>query len=213
MDTPPPPQVIDAVRRLRARLPRHTGRCVLREATTADGEAVHAYRSLPEVALYLGHPPLSREASVEWLSRKLDNPTAVSVAIVVDDTLIGDVLAWVRPCAAKAPAVTEEVEAGIGYAVHPSWQGRGLASEAVEAVVDLLVTEVGVRRITSRVFAPAAASSRLLERIGFVREGIERQSMLAPDGQTWWDDEWWSLLRPGRPGRAVAAPEPVRRLL
>lgn len=122
--------------------------------------------------------------------------------------LVGDVRLVVRPGSAKAPATTTEVEGRLGYAVHPAVQGRGLATEAVRAVVDLALGVGGQRRLTARVFAPATASSRVLARLGFTHEGTERAAVLAPDGTTWWDDQAWSLLRedrsPGPEGSTTA---------
>src|SRR5699024_11695390 len=96
-------------------------------------------------------------------------------------------------------------------------QGRGLATEAVRGMVRLAMGPGRVRRLTTRVFAPAVASSRLLARLGFTHEGTERAAVLAPDG-TWWDDQWWSLLReewqeraPGR--RCDAGEGPTGALL
>lgn len=189
------PDLVAAVRRIREGLPVLTPRCMLRPLTWEDVDPVWSYRRLPEVARFLAHPPLDRAGAAELVDRLLTDPHQVTVVVEVDDRVVGDVRLFLRRSGAKAPAVTEEVEAGIGYAVHPAVQGQGLATEAARAVVDLAFAEGGVRRITSRVFTPAVASSRLLARIGFTHEGTERAAVLADDGTTWWDDEAWSLLR------------------
>ena len=91
------------------------------------------------------------------------------------------------------------------------------ANRFVRGMVRLAMGPGRVRRLTTRVFAPAVASSRLLARLGFTHEGTERAAVLAPDG-TWWDDQWWSLLReewqeraPGR--RCDAGEGPTGALL
>lgn len=183
-----------AASRVRAALPAPAARIALRAVTVADAAAVRGYRSRPEVAAYLGHPPLD-PAGAETLVRDwVADTRAVSAGIELEGRLVGDVRLTVRRCSAKAPARTEEVEGWLGYAVHPELQGRGLATEAVREMVALALGHGRLRRLTTRVFAPAVASSRLLARLGFTHEGTERAAVLSPEG-TWWDDQWWSLLR------------------
>lgn len=199
--------VVAAAGRVRATLPVRTRRAVLRPVREDDVAAVLAYRGRPDVAAYLAHPPLDRTAAEELLGGWLADRTAVTVAVELDGRVVGDVRLAVRPGSAKAPATTEEVEGWLGYAVHPDVQGRGLATEAVGEVVRLALGVGGLRRLTARVFAPAAASSRVMARLGFTHEGTERAAVLSPDGATWWDDQAWSLLRderPPRPGGAAA---------
>lgn len=184
-----------AATRIRARLPLHTAQTVLREVRLDDVDAIRAYRQLPEVAACLPHPPLDAETAGALVARWVADPLSVDVAVEVGGSLVGDVRLFLRPCHAKAPARTDELEARIGYAVHPGLQGQGLATEAVREVVGLAFSEGGVRRVTARVFAPATASSRLLARLGFTHEGTERAAVRSPDGSSWWDDEAWSLLR------------------
>ncbi len=183
-----------AADRVRAALPVRAGRLLLRAVGTSDVAAVHAYRRHPEVAAYLGHPPLDLPGAAALVSGWLTEARVVAGGVEVEGRLVGDVRLTVRPCSAVAPARTREVEGWLGYAVHPEVQGRGLATEAVRAMVGLALGPGRLRRITTRVFAPAVASSRLLARLGFTHEGTERSAVLAPDG-TWWDDEAWSLLR------------------
>jgi RimJ/RimL family protein N-acetyltransferase len=209
--------VAAAAGRVRAALPAPTGHVVLRPVSAADVPAVHAYRSRPEVTAYLGHPPLDLTGARTLVRSWLDDARAVAAGIEVEGRLVGDVRLTVRASSAQAPARTGEVEGWLGYAVHPDVQGRGLATEAVRGMVRLAMGPGRVRRLTTRVFAPAVASSRLLARLGFTHEGTERAAVLAPDG-TWWDDQWWSLLReewqeraPGR--RCDAGEGPTGALL
>ncbi|WP_181009896.1 GNAT family N-acetyltransferase [Ornithinimicrobium sufpigmenti] len=190
-----PVPVAAARARIVGALPRHTSRLVLRELTLADIEAVHAYRSLPEVTRYLGHPPLDPDGTRDLVHRWLGDPAALSVALELGGEVIGDMRLWFRRSSAMSPAVTEEVDAGLGYALHPDHQRRGLATEAVGEVVQLVLDAGGVRRITARVFAAARPSSALLRRLGFHLDGVDRAAVLAPEGGAWWDDECWSLLQ------------------
>ncbi|GAK32220.1 putative N-acetyltransferase YnaD [alpha proteobacterium Q-1] len=83
-------------------------------------------------------------------------------------------------------------QAEIGYRLLDSFQGRGLAGEAVGMMVDHLFSERGLHRLTAAVVAPNQPSIRLLEALGFRREGVFRKSFLC-DGE-WLDDYFYALL-------------------
>jgi len=72
------------------------------------------------------------------------------------------------------PGAEGEVE--IGYAVVPAARGMGFAREAVEVLMEWAQSQPGVRAIAARVERGNVASVRLLERLGFAREG-EREGM------------------------------------
>lgn len=186
--------VAGAVAALRGALPRATPRAVLREVRADDARAVHGYRGDPATTRFLGHPPLEADQAGALVAQWLTEPAAVTVVAEVDGRVVGEVRLRLRAASAMAPAATGAVEAALGYAFDPRVRGRGLATGCVRDVVALALGTAGVRRVTARVFAPATPSSRLLARLGFSRDGIDRASVLAPDGDTWWDDELWSLL-------------------
>jgi len=56
----------------------------------------------------------------------------------------------------------------IGYSVIPRYQARGLASEAVGALVDWAFSHEGVRRVVAQTLPESNASQALLHKIGFV---------------------------------------------
>lgn len=64
--------------------------------------------------------------------------------------------------------------AEIGYWLLPEHWGKGIISEAMEAMVDYLFREWGLHRIEAVVEAGNSNSSRVLERAGFVYEGTLR---------------------------------------
>ncbi len=62
----------------------------------------------------------------------------------------------------------------ISYAVLPESWGRGVATGAVRLLVDLLFTTTPLRRIEAICSVDNAASMRVLERAGLLREGLLR---------------------------------------
>jgi RimJ/RimL family protein N-acetyltransferase len=70
----------------------------------------------------------------------------------------------------------------IGYWVRTSRAGRGFATEATLALVELARSVLGARRIEITSDARNHASRRVAEKSGFVLEGIRRQSRRDADG-------------------------------
>lgn len=62
----------------------------------------------------------------------------------------------------------------IGFILHPDHWGRGLAREAVEAVIAHVFAAFPVEALTADVDARNAASLGLLKRLGFVETGREQ---------------------------------------
>jgi RimJ/RimL family protein N-acetyltransferase len=69
----------------------------------------------------------------------------------------------------------EQKHAEIGYSLMPDCQGRGLAQEAVRLVLGFAFDELGLERIEADIDPRNAPSCRLVERLGFVREGLLRE--------------------------------------
>jgi ribosomal-protein-alanine N-acetyltransferase len=73
--------------------------------------------------------------------------------------------------------------AEIGYDLaRPLW-GRGLGTEAVGALVRFGFERLGLNRIEAQTIVDNLASVRLLERLGFRREGVRREYSLEEDGR------------------------------
>lgn len=70
----------------------------------------------------------------------------------------------------------------FGYWLGERYWGRGIMSAAARAASDYALDHFGLIRLEAYVFAWNPASMRVLEKAGFVREGILRKSVLK-DGQ------------------------------
>ena len=69
--------------------------------------------------------------------------------------------------------------AEIAYDLHPDFQGQGLMSRAVAAVVDWAFTRRGLHRVHAYVMTSNRPSIAVLERAGFEREGTLRAFRIA----------------------------------
>lgn len=69
-----------------------------------------------------------------------------------------------------------------GCWVRSSAQGKGIATEAVNALVRYAFGALGMRRVGFTHSRGNEASERIAEKLGFSLEGIERQATLLPSG-------------------------------
>jgi [ribosomal protein S5]-alanine N-acetyltransferase len=68
--------------------------------------------------------------------------------------------------------------ATLGYWMGKPYAGHGFMTEAVRAVLQLAERELALRRIEAACVPENGASIRLLEKTGFVREGLARDYLL-----------------------------------
>lgn len=69
----------------------------------------------------------------------------------------------------------EQGRAEIGYALHSSQWGRGHARNALRQVLDHAFGALALRRVEADIDPRNQASCRLVERLGFQREGLLRE--------------------------------------
>ena len=81
----------------------------------------------------------------------------------------------------------------IGYSIVPSERGKGYGAEAVQLIVDYLFLSRNIGRIQATTIVENKASQRVLEKVGFKREGTCRNSSFIRG--TWTDCYLYSILR------------------
>ena len=75
----------------------------------------------------------------------------------------------------------------IGYWVGIPFQGRDYATQAVARSLEIAFGEMGMEKIEACAFLGNLASRRVLEKCGFVQEGLTRKAVLKRGR---WLDEW-----------------------
>jgi RimJ/RimL family protein N-acetyltransferase len=169
--------------------PRRTERLTLRPPRLADIDAVHAYRSDPDVARFLTAVATTRE---ELAVRLLGGGNALVVerdGVVVGDLMLRVDDAWSQ---AEVRELAVGTEAEVGWCLSPLHRGQGYAVEAVRELLTVAF-ELGVRRAVAMCFADNLASRRVMERVGFRQEGYYVGESLHRDG-TWRDGMSFALL-------------------
>lgn len=143
----------------------------LRPLQDGDAGELRRIHGLPEVREWWDDPPEGFP---------FDEPESTRLTIVVDGRVAGLI------------QFQEETEpkyrhAGIDVFLDPELRGRGVGTEAVRRVLDLLIAERGHHRVT---IDPALANEpaiRSYEKAGFRRVGVMRLAERDADGRGWHD--------------------------
>lgn len=192
---PPPP------------VPLRTGRLVLRYYRDTDVDGLLRYYGREDTTRYLLDGPWDEDKArheVDQRTGRLHVTAAgFAVCLVVEEpgrqggagAVVGDITLW---------AVDDSLSLGeLSWVFDPDAGGRGLATEAARAVLDLAFDHYGMHRVRVRMDARNTASARLCERLGFRREGLLRQDWLVRG--EWTDTLVYGMLTSERP-----APRPTR---
>jgi ribosomal-protein-alanine N-acetyltransferase len=170
-----------------------TDRLLLREFVEGDWLAVLAYQSDPR---YLHYYPWTERTAKEveafvqsFIERQRQQPRCkFQLAITLRSN--GDAASegghLIGSCGLRQDSPDARL-ADLGYELDPAHWGHGYATEAARALLRFGFEGRGVHRIWSHCIAENTASVRVLERIGMVREGRQRESQ-------WFEDRWWDTL-------------------
>jgi RimJ/RimL family protein N-acetyltransferase len=154
--------------------PIATERLLLRPFTPDDLEDLLAIYSNPHVVRYLYANVQSRDevrevlkdrATQTHLAQEGDKLTLALVLPGAEETsagVIGEIDLWWRS--------VDHSQGEIGFALHPAYQGRGLAAEAATWALQWAFREVGLHRVYGRADARNAASAGLMRRLGMRQE-------------------------------------------
>lgn len=146
-------------------------RLVIRRFTPDDAEAFAAYRSEAEVARYQDWecPYPVNDARTFIASQQHLAPGRpgtwfqFAVCLPSSGAPIGDV--------ALGTSRDEGRQAELGFTFTSAYQGQGYATEAVRTVTRYAFDTLGLHRVFSRTDGRNLRAQRLLERLGFRREG------------------------------------------
>lgn len=173
--------------------PLRSERLVIRRARPEDAEAVWRWRRLPEVGEWITRAPTAYDDFVE----QFVEPVRLRVTLVVEreGEPIGDLMVKVEDAWAQAEVAEQgrNVQAELGWTLHPAHQGHGYATEAVRAVIGMCFGPLGLRRVHAGCFAANEPSWRVMERLGMRREEFSRKTGLHRSGE-WMDGMNYGLL-------------------
>lgn len=175
-----------------------TERLVLRPMTTEDGPALFELRTDPVINRYIDRLPTTELEDAlrfidkinkgirdnHWLYWAITEAASVGDQDhevlqdqegqqdqeVIYDHLIGTICLW--------NFVPTDDKAELGYELSAARQGRGLMSEAVEAVLTYGFGTIGLSAVEAAVHPENAASVKVLKRAGFTLVGTFEDTTL-----------------------------------
>ena len=168
-----------------------TPRLLLRPFMEADTDAIFAVLGNPRVMRYWDSPAWKERAQAELFvangKRMEQEGTGARFAIerAADGALLGQcgLFRW-NPVFRSA---------AVGYCLDEAGWGRGFATEAVDGMLRWAFEALDLNRVQAEVDTRNAPSGRVLEKLGFVREGTLREDCIV-DGEV--SDSWiYGLLR------------------
>jgi [ribosomal protein S5]-alanine N-acetyltransferase len=160
-----------------------TERLLLRRAVLSDLADLHDVMRHPQAMRYWSTPPHPDLATTSaWLARLLARDPAASVefVVVLEGRVIGTAGGGTLP--------------EVGYILHPDHWGKGLAREAMRAVIAFAFANHPVDHLTADVDPRNDASIRLLQRLGFEPSG-HADNTFCIDGE-WVHSDYYRLTRP-----------------
>ena len=121
--------------------------------------------------VYSGTLQLPYPSPEYWRRRLTENRDSVYTLVgVIDEHIVGSVTVVTFPDRPRRKHVGV-----IGISVHGDWQGKGVGSALMRAIVDLADNWLNLTRLELEVYADNEAAIRLYERFGFEVEGTLRR--------------------------------------
>ena len=152
-----------------------TERLLLRRMLVGDCYDMYEYAKDPEVTKYL-----------TWSPHPTVDYTKEYLAHLSHHYRLGDFYDWalilkeenkmIGTCGFTRFHFPHDA-AEVGYVINPAYRGRGLAPEALLAVMSFGFEKIGLHRIEAKYIEGNEASRRLMERVGMTFEGYARESM------------------------------------
>lgn len=171
--------------------PIETQRLVLRPMQESDFDAYYQYASDPEVMKYIrviGSKDEIKESylgfAAEW---KGEEGVWMGAAVALKDSneLIGDV-------GFRYHSI-EHQQIELGYKFNRKFHGKGYGSEAVEALVKLIIKDWPFHKLVAFCDPRNAASYKIMQRFGMLQEGHFKEHFKL--GDEWQDELAYGVLK------------------
>jgi len=146
---------------------------VLREIRLEDAQAYFALCSDPIVMKTFGLPvhvdQAETERLIQFLNQALQEEKMIrwGISLKGEDRLIGDVGFW--------RFVKERSRAEVGAKLAREYWSGGLMTQALAGVVDFGLTRMELNTVEANVDPNNPGAVRLVEKVGFVQEGLLRE--------------------------------------
>jgi len=152
-----------------------TQRLVLRKMRESDADEVLYLRSHKEIMQYIPRPLLKdREEAKKFIRDQLaltQQNDAINWAVTLkeEDKVIG--------LAGLFSLQKENFRCEVGYLLHDAWQGKGIITEAVAAILDYGFRIMQLHSIEATLAPENIASAKVLEKNNFTKDAYFKENM------------------------------------
>lgn len=116
--------------------------------------------------------PYTMVDAIWWVERLIDQPEPLlNFAITINDKVIGGIGLEPREDVYRKTAL-------LGYWLSEELWGKGTITEAVKLVTAYAFEKLDIIRIQAGVLSKNPASMRVLEKAGYVKEGVSRNAVI-----------------------------------
>ncbi|GIN42381.1 GNAT family N-acetyltransferase [Heyndrickxia oleronia] len=149
-----------------------TNRIRLRRIEKGDAHDIFKYLSDKEVMKHYGTEPFQTvDEAIRAISRYESLFTEKrgirwGITLKGDNKVIGSCVFY--------NMVSEHYRTDIGFVLSKNFWGQGIAQEALKAAIKYGFEYLNINRIEAVIEPPNVASQKLVERLGFLREGLLR---------------------------------------
>ena len=117
--------------------------------------------------------PYTEKDAKDWIKKNLvwygqKNPENFVLAIEINGELVGTI---------GLHHIQKEHKAELGYWLGKEFRGQGVMTEAVGLMTRYALNDLKLRRVSAYVYAFNEGSKRVLEKCGFILEGIVKKEL------------------------------------
>ena len=150
----------------------NTERLILREINQGDVESIYKILSNTEVIKHDSFELFTNieqaEDMIKWFSDQYEQKKAIFWGICLKNEV--EIIGFCR-----SKIEIPKVRADLGYGLSREYWNMGIMTETVGLLIDFTFNTIDVNRIEATVATENYASIRVLEKCGFIKEGILRE--------------------------------------
>ncbi|MCB0833758.1 MAG: GNAT family N-acetyltransferase [Bacteroidetes bacterium] len=155
--------------------PESVSRVYLRDPTPADAQAMHDWRREEAVVehqplIYL-NPDQIRADLEKLTTNTLPDYSKDRFQWIIERKETNDAIGWMT----LSIRTWEHLIGEIGYSVSQKHHQKGYGTEALQMMLRKVFLEAGLYRVEAKCAVDNVASARLLEKVGFQKEGTLRE--------------------------------------
>lgn len=155
-----------------------------------DEQSLQKHADNPNVSAFLMDRfpyPYTMQDATNWIAFMQNQQPITNFAIVIDGQVCGGITVDLMDDVNRKTAE-------IGYWLAEPYWGRGIATEAVKIITGYTFKNLDIIRLQAGVYHKNTASMRVLEKAGYVKEGVMRNAVIK-NGVVM-DKHMYAILKP-----------------